>query len=116
MQKILIVEDGCSFQDMYERDLEGYHLLQAYTLQQGRDLFRASADEIEIVILDGSLGNNEFGDVLAKEIREAGYTGPMIATSSSSALNNQLFQSGCNYAARKEDVCSYIKTQFFVEK
>lgn len=111
MQKILIVEDDLAFQEMYKHDLEGFDLLQARTLEQGRKSFERFGNDLAAIVLDGSLGNNEFGDTLAREIRDAGYTGPMIATSTSMSLNDRLRLAGCDYGiTSKSAVGEYLKS------
>lgn len=112
MQKILIVEDDPLIQDMYQRDLEGFEIIQALTLEEGRKAFSQFAPEIKAVVLDGSLGYGEFGHVLAKEIRDAGYTGPMIACSSLTTYATDLREGGCDHAVGKGDLGNYMKLLF----
>ncbi len=109
MHKILIVEDDPLIQEMYQRDLGGFDIVPALSLEEGRGAFSQFASEIKAVVLDGSLGSGEFGHVLAKEIRDAGYTGPMIACSSLAACATDLREGGCDHAVGKGDLGNYLK-------
>jgi len=108
MKIILIVEDSSMYQDFYKESLPEFTLIQAYTLSEGRLLFE-STEDIAAVVLDGQLGNGEYGQTLAGEIRAAGYSGPMIATSSLSTFNENLRREGCNHQANKKDIPDFLR-------
>ena len=97
MAKVLIVEDDVSLQEMYRKQMTGFELVQAYSLDEGRQLFQQHSDSLDAIVLDGNLGQGERGHVLAREIREAGYTGPVIAASNSTTSTDELLKAGCNH-------------------
>jgi DNA-binding response OmpR family regulator len=109
MPKVLIVEDDRGFQRMYAGSLEAFELIQAYDWNDGLRLFQEHADSLDAIVLDGNLGNGDCGDTLAQAFRNAGYTGPMIATSHASETQEMLLESGCDHRVdSKFGVCDLL--------
>jgi CheY-like chemotaxis protein len=95
---VLCVEDGLDFQASYRQRLgERVTVLQATTLKEGFDLFRAHTD-IGLIIMDACVpGDRPNTEPLVQHIRASGFHGPIIATSSMPSYRHRLLQAGCDH-------------------
>ncbi len=104
---VLVVEDSLGIQRGYKRVLEPTHtVIQAFTEQAGYDLFAEHVEEIVAIIMDGLLTENgRDNDTLdlTRHIREQGFTGPIIATSSNEDIQSAQISAGCSHKAVKLD-------------
>lgn len=105
LPKILSVEDDRATQSLYAELLKDTaHVLAAMTVEDGFRLFKEHPD-IRIVVMDGDVPNDGMLTyTLTGEIRRAGFTGPMIASSSSQMFRDLLIAYGCDQAAAKSSV------------
>jgi CheY-like chemotaxis protein len=99
LPKILIVEDKRRWQDIYAKGLEGIgEPLPAYSLDEARELFSKHTHDIRAIIMDGCLtSGTPDTPPLVREIRAAGFIGPIIAASATH--NKMLLESGCDHSA-----------------
>lgn len=112
---VLIVEDDETLQGLYKRFLGkmgNIDVLQAFSLEEAKELFSENKDRINIVVLDGNVplrrkGSDSNGPGttvdFAYSIRDH-FNGPMIASSSDMACSRLLERAGCQYQAKKEEV------------
>jgi len=97
MKKVLIIEDVIYVISDYEEELEGKcELLFARRKDDALSLFDENLDNLDAIVIDGSLshgGNLDTLDIV-EHIRKSGYTGDLIANSST--YNDKLVEAGCN--------------------
>jgi hypothetical protein len=95
---VLIVEDSYYEQDDIARALRGKaDVLQAYDIGTARQMFMDNRDAINIIVMDACVpGNRPTTPPLVREIRAAGFTGPMIASSSMGDFCQILMRAGCD--------------------
>ena len=96
MKKVLIVEDEDCYIDRYTDALTGkVVLLFADNVANAIRMFDENTD-VAVVVMDACLSSGSMPNSMpvVKHIREAGYTGDIIANSSS--FNRTLKAVGCN--------------------
>src|SRR3989338_8254380 len=108
MKKVLIVEDSYAYYSRYISDLEDLEgtvrMLLARGLTDAWRLFSENTDVDEIV-MDACVHSQEPDTMpLVKRIREAGYSGHIIANSNSSRNNKVLLEVGCNIEFRGDKI------------
>ena len=96
-KKVLIVEDRDTTQSGYRASLQDdVQLLQAFTIEQAREIFGANPD-IDLIVMDGCVPGFEINTPpLVREFRKT-FRGPIIATSSSSDYRQELMLAGCSH-------------------
>lgn len=119
MKKILLIEDCQGPIRKWKRELQDLNLEflgidWGMTVAQARELFFSNRENISIVVVDGELEPTEDSDGmtfgLVREIRGAGFTGPMIAASSMESRNEELLRCGCDKTAwGKEGVPKVVR-------
>ncbi len=95
---ILSVEDEYRLQECYQLMLKGrVRVLSAYTVKQGREMFRAYP-KIKLIVMDGHVPAHEGATTidLVREIRASGFTGTIIASSSNVHFQGALIREGCD--------------------
>lgn len=103
--KVLIVEDYPMVQHAYERAFEGRaDLLQAFTIDQAREMLLANSD-IALIVMDGCVSGPETNTPpFVREVRKT-FTGPILAASNSEGAIKELMAAGCSHqVASKVDV------------
>jgi len=110
--KIFIIEDNISIQELFEIMLAPYgQIIQAFTLAEAEAKF-AGEKNITHILVDANLnqrrpdGKPETTDLVIK-MRET-FTGPMIAISSDEAHNKFLKTQGCSHAVYKSDSLKFV--------
>ncbi len=96
MKKILIIEDDINHIEKYEAELGGkVELILAETVVDAKRLFDENTD-VAAVVVDGCLTDGGEPDTLevVRHIRRTGFSGPMIANSSTH--NKLLREAGCD--------------------
>ena len=100
MSKVLIIEDDDNWQQIYSTLLmpRGVNVIPAYTLEDARDLFIRHRD-LDAIVVDGQIGpaDADITSLLVREFRIDGFTGPIVAASSSETNCIKLVNAGCNY-------------------
>jgi len=117
--KILIVEDDPTWQCLYQQGLDGFEVLSATSVAVARDLFREHAGDVAVIVLDGYMGVDALERTtlqFAKDVRMAGFEGPMFASSGDPHLSSQLMEAGCTHRASKDQVFDLIDDLFASKK
>jgi DNA-binding response OmpR family regulator len=98
LPKVLIVEDEWDWQDQFAEALRGQaEIIPAFTLDEGRQKFRANYDAIKLIVMDACVpGDWPTTPPLIREFREAGFKGPMVAASGDSYYRQMLIEAGCD--------------------
>ncbi len=112
-RKVLLVEDSADIQlavrevlSVQQRTVE---LLSALTLAEGADLYRAHCAELFAIAMDGCVESNQLDTLpLIRTIRDSGFPGPIIATSSNDAFIPRMMDAGCTHFAKKWDLPTAI--------
>jgi CheY-like chemotaxis protein len=97
-QKVLVVDDEEPIQNILKAILENedFHVLQARALAEGRDVFDINKNEIHVIFMDGKLKDG-YSDQFVEEIRQAGFTNPIIAFSGNEDNQKRLIELGCSH-------------------
>ena len=95
---ILIVEDSPDVGRAYERRLQGCDCIIARSIAEARASFHEHQWAIDVVIMDGEVPGAETTEDLVRQMRGAGYNGPLIAASGQPSLNTKLQHAGCSHA------------------
>ncbi|MBI4120909.1 MAG: response regulator [Parcubacteria group bacterium] len=105
--KVLLVDDDRGVQSAWKLQLEDLghkvEVIQAFTAEEARAMFRAHAD-LAAIVMDGYLSDSErdpAGVGLTREFRGS-FTGPMIAASSDSRVRKMLGRAGCDHEAERK--------------
>lgn len=98
LPKVLVVEDNWRYQKNLATELQGKaETIQAYTIDEGREKFRENQAEIVVIVMDACVpGHEPNTPPLVREIRDAGFRGPMIAVSSAELYRETLMRAGCD--------------------
>jgi hypothetical protein len=121
MEKVLLVEDNEKMVRVIKINFDlkfspKMRLLSAGTIIEAKRLFSENND-IVAIIMDGYVPMREGRRVwppnttedLVGEIRDKGFSGPIIATSSNLELREKLIEAGCDYQCDKLDVVSRLE-------
>ncbi len=103
---VLIIEDSpevCTYyREAFALYAETYELHFAADVEGGIALFHAHRDA-DAIVVDGELSPiGNWGKDFVARVRPE-YAGPMIASSSSETMNEEMRALGCDYVARKKD-------------
>lgn len=105
---VLAIDDDPMFQRLYRRLLEReYTVIVASDAAEAKTLFAAS--NVWAVVMDGMLrplenfsnehfGSDDFSYGLTRWMREQGFTGPIIATSTHDGVRRKQLEAGCDHA------------------
>ncbi len=96
MKKILFVEDDRNWQMMY-REIFAHkaRMFHAFTLRQA-EIFFAAVQNIDAIVMDGTLEKRHDALGLVVSMRKAGYRGPLIAASAEEDTCELLIAAGCD--------------------
>ena len=114
LPKILIVEDDVTLQRQMGLALERFAtVLSAQTQESALEAFNQNPD-VKVIFMDGYVPMSKIPYEkptlpLIKTIREAGYTGPMIAGSTSFTMQCMLVEAGCSHEYGKAEAVKLIK-------
>lgn len=101
---IFIVEDNTDTVEAYIEVLRGSAVVIAATTVPEAEAVIASGVPFAAVLMDGCLtGRDLETEPLVRSLRESGFTGPIIATSSRSEYQERLLAAGCDHAFDKGD-------------
>lgn len=105
-KKILVVEDVNSWQVFYREALGNCGLDVFVTGKSKEAVHMVRNLDIAVIVMDGILGWDEnlpdgTTENLVREIRAWGFTGWILAASSSRTINKVLLQAGCDESAEK---------------
>ena len=125
MKRLLIVEDLEETQVLWREHIEfafgdSVEVRSAYTLPEAKALFfeaLGKGKNWHAIVMDACLGGskpNTFG--LVREIREAGFRGPMIAVSGDPKLRATLMDVGCSHEAEKHEMIEVLTSIIQREK
>jgi len=104
---VLLVEDDISRLDYYAntitRNSPRAEILKASTLEEAKQHFAhhfRGVKPISIIVMDGCMNKKSEPDTLPliTEIRNTGFTGPMIAASGSESIKERMMAAGCNHS------------------
>ncbi|MEK7574787.1 MAG: response regulator [Patescibacteria group bacterium] len=111
-KKVLIVEDDRVVQSGYCRALDDrVALLHAFSIEQARIMFHANSG-LALIVMDGFMPGDVSTIPLVHEFRAAGFTGPMLASSTSAEISLKLVEAGCSYKCPKRGVVAEIELLF----
>lgn len=97
--RILIVENDPAVYRMLGSTLARRHpitTVNATNHREARDHFKAFTPHV--IVMDGRILDGET-PALVKEFREQGFTGPIVANSSSYDVQDELIKAGCDHAS-----------------
>ena len=101
--KILLVDDQAQLLVWgLKKACAGHELVCAETGPQALEL--CSAETFGLVLMDGSLGPEEFGHSVVTELRARGYNGRICSFSSEDELNELALGAGADFALNKSAV------------
>lgn len=116
MKKILVIEDKEIYVRLYGDlvRLPGIEIVSVTTLSAARLAFSENKEQIVAIVMDECLeGDGQTFDTeeLTEEIKQSGFSGPIIASSSSPDINNLLMAAGCTHSVSngKMDVPQMLK-------
>ncbi len=107
---VLIVEDDTAEQSQYRRLLGNtVKTLSACNIAAGKQAILNHQDGknvFSIVVMDGRLENNIRPDSLEliRMLRDGGFSGPIIAASSSKYFREKMKLAGCSHESQKKDI------------
>lgn len=101
---IFIVEDNADTVEAYTEVLRGSAVVVAATTVPEAEAVIASGIPFAAVLMDGCLTGHELEtEPLVRLLRDGGFPGPVIATSSRSEFQERLLAAGCDHACDKGD-------------
>lgn len=108
-EKLLIVDDDRSWQRSLARSLqEKVTLLQAFSLEQGEQIFLANPD-VDLIVMDGCVPGYRLNSLpLIRKIRET-YKGPIVAASSDADNREEMVRAGCSHNVRPANLFEIFK-------
>ena len=99
---VLVVDDEKTWPDYYRTCVidEPVQVFHAWRIDEAEQLLDEHRENIEVIIVDGYLGE-PFQETLEfiSRIRASGFTGPLIAASSSYKNNLAMRTRGCSHIA-----------------
>lgn len=109
VRKVLIIEDSLAFQQDFASALaDRVHLLQAFSLAEGFQLFDQNQD-VAAIFCDGCLDGGGFDALpLVQHIRNH-WGGPLVSISSSPSLRRAMVAAGCSAQCLKGQVPDYVR-------
>lgn len=110
---VLIFEDHPTWQQVFASavDADSYDVVTADSPAAGRQKFDEVRDRVALVVMDGALGGDDLNSLpLIRYIREAGYTGPMIAASGLSDYRVDMVRAGCDHSEGKDQVPGLVES------
>lgn len=115
MRKVLILEDSETVSTLFQALLrrEPVEVVIAETAAEAREAFRIG--NFDVIALDGiapsGLGATPslVGPVLAREFRQQGYKGPLVAISNDHQAQVSMKQAGCRHLCEKEGLPGLIR-------
>ncbi len=108
---ILIADDSQEVIEYYEKWLheDGFVTISATTLQQLDEVFDASFDKIDAVVLDGCIPGDELNTLgFIERALTNGFTQPIIAASSVADYRKMMVKAGCSAESEKKEVPDVI--------
>ncbi len=100
MKKILVLEDNDDFVRLWRLKLSDFEIVSATTVLGALKQFANEPVENWVaIIVDGFLPASRHGSVFVERVRKQGYTGIMLAASSSEESQKLLLAAGCDHAA-----------------
>ena len=111
--KVLVVDDFPAFQRMFT-DLvkgifgEGVIVLVASTLDEATKLFEENKSELDLILLDTSLGDGVYTYQLAKTMRKV-FSRPIVGTSTDEKHRELMVKFGCTHSCNKTEVGDLLK-------
>ncbi len=110
MKRILIVEAKRDIQQLYETQLEGkFLLIKVFSLQAAHEMLD-SHPNVDAIVLS-SLVISENPPLLLPKIT-ATFAGPIIGTSITEDLRNELSKQGCTHICERIDLAKELKKIF----
>ena len=101
--KILLVDDQAQLLVWgLKKACAGHELVCAENSEQALAL--CSTETFGLILMDGSLGPEEFGHSVVTELRARGYTGRICSFSSEDELNELALGAGADFALNKSAV------------
>lgn len=100
---------------MYEYALEDTaNVVFADSINGGMKAFRMGLTQngnnaFAAIVLDGSLKDHESSVPLARGIRSAGYSGPLVANATLSDRQRELKNAGCDYESEFKDAPAVVR-------
>ncbi len=113
--KVLILEDSKTISALFQAHFQGepVGVTIVETAVEAREAFRIGS--FDVIALDGiapsGLGATPslVGPVLAREFRQKGYKGPLVAISNDHKAQAMMKQAGCRYLCEKERLPGLIR-------
>ncbi len=109
MKKVLIIEDSEAYQQDFAASLsDRVHLLQAFSVAQGIQLFDQNQD-VDAIFCDGCLDSGGFDALPVVEHIRRNWGGTLISISSSPSLRRAMVAAGCTNQCLKSQVADYVR-------
>ena len=104
---VFIIEDEESWLKLWKEEIsqEKVEIKEASNLIDAEDmLFGKKRDNFDAVVMDGWIGGQNTLSVISRIREELGYTGPILAASSSPDFRITMIRHGCDHEAPKEKI------------
>jgi len=111
-RKVLVVDDdpgGCVHELFRRRLGKDVILLDAWTLEEGRELFNANPD-VSVVVMDACVGGKSpNSQELVREIHRTSFELPIIAISEQEKYRQELVSAGCSAECEKQSCPQMVR-------
>lgn len=115
---VLVVDDTDSHMSLLMSLLhDRAEVLWAPRLAEGQKFFEENRGGLAVIIMDGCVESSQLDTLpLIKSIRQAGYTGPMIACSADRGYRGRMVEAGCSHESEKLDLPTLVFELLGLEK
>lgn len=100
--RVLLLEDSREVQGMWRLvlNLNGSTTVSAYRVEQAEAEFRSDPEGFGAIVVDGCLPDGS-SVAFVEEVRQSGFSGPIICASDDEDLRERLMQAGCTHRIEK---------------